>query len=84
MVKDVVARESDVEPGVPLLKIVMKAGCRVMPLEPLDQIRDRALAELACLPEHLRGLERSQDFQVTISQSLIELAAEADRMAEAV
>jgi nicotinate phosphoribosyltransferase len=84
MRRDVVARENDVEPGVPLLELVMKAGCRVKPSEPLEQIRNRTLTQLACLPEHLRGLERSQDFQVTISQSLIDLAAKADRAAEAV
>jgi hypothetical protein len=33
----------------------------------------------ACLPDHLRVLERSQDCPVTISQSLIEQAAKADR-----
>jgi nicotinate phosphoribosyltransferase len=84
MVKDIVAQESDVEAGEPLLELVIQAGCRVKPAEPLDQIRDRTLAQLACLPEHLRTLERSHDYQVTISQSSIDLAAKADRAAEAV
>jgi nicotinate phosphoribosyltransferase len=83
MAKDVVARESDVEAGEPLLELVMKAGRRVKPAQPLGEIRNRTLAQLACLPDCLRTLERSQDYPVTISQSLIDLAAQADRATEA-
>jgi nicotinate phosphoribosyltransferase len=84
MRKDIVALERDIEGGEPLLERVMKAGSRVNPAETLGQIRDRTLAQLSRLPEPLRTLERSQDYQVTISQSLWELAARADRAAEAV
>jgi nicotinate phosphoribosyltransferase len=84
MAKDIVALECDIQAGEPLLERVMKAGSRVKPAETLGQIRDRTLAQLSRLPEPLRTLERSQDYQVTISQSLWELAARADRAAEAV
>lgn len=76
MAGDVVALESDPQPGVPLLVPVMRGGRR-LPLPDLAADRAHAAAQLARLPEPLRRLE-SFDYPVEVSAALRALAAEAD------
>ena len=47
----------------------------------IAQIRARAAAELARLPEKLRRLESGHDYPVTIAHALTALAAQADAKA---
>jgi nicotinate phosphoribosyltransferase len=75
---DMLALESDKQSGDPLIQHVMRAGKRVAPAPTLAQIRERAAAELAGLPEPLKRLEAGFDYPVTISDALKALAAEAD------
>jgi nicotinate phosphoribosyltransferase len=77
---DVITLETDVCPGEPLLEPVMRAGCRVAPPPPLDQVRARTIAGMGKLPPSLRGLERAEPLPVAISSRLKALAAEADRI----
>ena len=60
----------------------MRGGKRLAPAATLAQIRERAAAELARLPEPLRRLETGHDYPVTIAQALKDLAAEADRITD--
>lgn len=77
---DVITVETDACPGEPLLQPVMKAGRRVAPPPPLEQIRGRTIAGMGKLPPRLRGLERAEPYPVAISSRLKALAAEADRI----
>lgn len=43
-------------PGAPLLLPVIRAGALVAPLPPLGEVRDRAAAQVAALPERVRAL----------------------------
>jgi nicotinate phosphoribosyltransferase len=70
-VGDVIARAAEKLPGTPLLQPVMIAGERVMPAEPLAEIRERCRAELAKMPEDIRRRGRtSRSYSVTISPAL--------------
>ena len=83
---DIVTIEGDVQPGTALLAPVMRGGQRVSAAEPIAVLRARAAAGLQSLPQALRALERSQadaPFQPMIAQPLRDLAAEADRIANA-
>lgn len=77
---DVITLESDACPGEPLLEPVMRAGRRVAPPPPLDQVRSRTIAGMGKLPPSLRGLERAEPLPVAISSQIKALAAEADRI----
>lgn len=68
------------EPGRPLLAPVMRAGRRVAPLPGLDVIRTCATAELATLPDPLRGLAGCAPLTVEIAPILDRLALEVDRL----
>jgi nicotinate phosphoribosyltransferase len=46
----------------------------------LPQIRERAARDLARLPEPLRQLQQGIDYPVQVSDALVKLAAEADRL----
>ena len=66
----------------PLLQPVMRAGRRIAPPEPLDALREHAAAQLATLPDPLRGLDgvaQEQAYPVEISPALQQLAASLDR-----
>ena len=65
--------------GETLIVPVMRGGKRLAPAPTLAQIRERAAADLARLPEPLRRLEPGFDYPVTISEALKALAAQADR-----
>ncbi|MEN9905516.1 MAG: hypothetical protein RLZZ555_2081, partial [Pseudomonadota bacterium] len=65
-----------------LLQPVMRAGRRIAPPEALDALRGHAAAQLATLPDALRGLEgiaAEQAYPVEISPALQQLAASLDR-----
>ncbi len=79
MQSDIITIEGDVLPGEPLIQAVMKDGQRSQPAEPLAKARERAARQLAQLPEHLRALDTTPPFPVTISAALEALAREADR-----
>jgi nicotinate phosphoribosyltransferase len=75
---DILSVETDRQQGETLITQVMRGGKRLGPAPTLQQIRERAAAELATLPEPLKRLE-AFDYPVTISDALHALAAEADR-----
>jgi nicotinate phosphoribosyltransferase len=76
---DTVTAETDPQPGVPLLEQVMAGGKRLRPLPTLAAARDRARAELACLPVALARLDAAPaPYPVEIAASLHALAAEVD------
>lgn len=75
------------EPAPPgaqaLLQPVMRAGRRIAPPEPLDALRAHAAAQLAALPEPLRGIGAAmpeQAYPVAISRKRYALAASLDRL----
>ncbi len=82
MCGDILSIETDTQPGETVIRQVMRAGKRLAPAETLAQIRERATAELARLPEPLRRLETGHDYPVKISDALRTLAAEADRITD--
>ncbi len=66
-----------------LLQPVMRAGRRIAPPEPLDQLREHAAAQLAALPGSLRGIDAVMPdpaYPVAISEPLQQLAASLDRL----
>ncbi|HMM54391.1 MAG TPA: nicotinate phosphoribosyltransferase [Candidatus Desulfobacillus sp.] len=69
-------REEGGPPG--LLAEVMRGGRRLAPSPGLAEVRRHALAELARLPECLRGLEPAPAYPVTVDPSLQALAREVD------
>lgn len=79
MAGDMVALESAPREGESLIVPVMKSGERVRTAPTLDEIRSRAAAELARLPEPLRGLKPARPYPVEISPELERLAEEATR-----
>jgi nicotinate phosphoribosyltransferase len=56
----------------------MRSGKRVAPAPTLTQIRERAAADLARLPEPLRQLQPGADYPVKVTDALKSLAQEAD------
>ncbi len=79
MADDVVTVEGYVQPGEPLLVPAMRSGRRLAPRS-LDQAREHAAANLACLPEPLRRLDETYNYPVGISEALYRLAEQADRV----
>jgi nicotinate phosphoribosyltransferase len=76
---DVVTLQADVQPGEALLAPVMRGGKR-LPEPTLPASRQRALEQLAQLPEPLRALEPAAErYRVEISPALRALADEVDR-----
>jgi nicotinate phosphoribosyltransferase len=59
--------------GKPLLVPVMKNGRRIAPPESIEQLRERCVAELECLPERYRRIDRKADYPVRHSQQLEKL-----------
>ena len=57
MAGDILSIENDEQSGEPLIQPVMRDGRRVAPSPTLAEIRARAAADLARLPEPLRRLE---------------------------
>jgi nicotinate phosphoribosyltransferase len=78
---DVLTVEGDAaQRGEPLLKPVMRGGRRLTPAPSIDEIRARARAELARLPESLRGLDPGSAYPVEVAPALRALTEEADRL----
>jgi len=75
---DVLTVESDASPGEPLLRQVMESGRRIEPSPTLTAVRERALAQVAQLPESLRVLERATPYPVEVAPALLALAREVD------
>jgi nicotinate phosphoribosyltransferase len=80
---DVLSIENDTQPGEPLIVPVMRAGQRIAPSPTLTQIRERAVRDLARLPDKLARLEPGFDYPVQVADALTALAAEADRTTSA-
>lgn len=76
---DIVTTLNDHQPGEPLLQPVMTGGCRLAPAPKLTELRQRAAAQLALLPDSLRSLEDGQAYDVQISQPLQNLARAVDQ-----
>jgi len=76
---DVLSVETDRHEGECLIVPVMRGGRRLAPTESLAEIRARAAGQLARLPSVLARLEPAHDYPVTIADSLVALAREADR-----
>lgn len=76
---DVLSLEGDAHAGEPLLAPAMRAGRRIEPSPPLDEIRTRAREELEALPEPLRRLEPGAAYPVTVAEPLRRLAEEVER-----
>jgi len=75
---DILSLASDTQPGEALVVPVMRAGKRIAPAPTLAQIRTRAAADLARLPEPLKRLQPGAEYPVKISDALTALAAQAD------
>ena len=64
--------------GEGLVREVMRGGNRLVPSPPLQEVRRHALAELARLPDALRGLAAAPAYPVTVAEPLRALAREVD------
>ncbi len=70
---DVLAIHSEILPGNPLIKPVMRGGKRLSPPEELSLIRDRCQEEIKRLPPHLLSLSKSKEpYPVRLSKVLEE------------
>ena len=78
MLGDILTVEGDKQPGEPLIVPVMRGGKRIAPSPSLTQIRERAAADLARLPEPLRKLEPAI-YPVAVSDALEDLAEKTDK-----
>jgi nicotinate phosphoribosyltransferase len=67
---DILSLENDTQPGEPLIVQVMRAGKRVAPSPSLAQIRERAAANLAKLPEPLAQLKPGVEYPVIVADAL--------------
>ncbi len=75
---DILTLADDPQEGEALIQPVMQAGRRLAPPAPLAELRQRAAAELASLPEHLRQLKEGPAVPVRVSQALRDLAKAVD------
>jgi len=74
---DLLARVQEAYPeAAPLLEPVMRAGRRLAPAPPVKQIRERTLANLACLPEAYLALRGAPIYPVEKSAALDQLLEE--------
>ena len=76
---DVLSIETDRHDGETLIVPVMRGGKRIGAAESLADMRARAARELARLPAPLGRLEPGHDYPVTVADTLVALAREADR-----
>jgi nicotinate phosphoribosyltransferase len=79
MLDDVLTVEGDVQEGEPLIVPVMRAGKRLGPPRPLNEIREYARVQLAALPEALRELKGDEAYPVRVSPAIRALADAVDR-----
>ncbi|HJW24060.1 MAG TPA: nicotinate phosphoribosyltransferase [Rhodocyclaceae bacterium] len=78
MLGDILTLIDDSEPGEPLLLPAMIDGERIGPPPGLAEVRDFAMAQLGKLPAPLRRLGAVPPYPVDVSQSLHDLARQAD------
>jgi nicotinate phosphoribosyltransferase len=71
---DHVTRHDEVSAGEPLLRRVVQRGRPAVPLPTIAAIREHARAQLAALPDRLRGLDAGPDYPVTYSDALEDAA----------
>jgi len=76
---DTVTTVQDHGAGDPLLHPVMTEGHRLVPVQKLTELRQRAATQLALLPDSLRNLECDHPYDVRISQPLQDLARAVDQ-----
>ncbi len=79
MMADVLTVEGDPQAGEALLRLCVVAGGRIEPSPSLESVRQKAAAQLACLPEPLRQLKIHPPYPVIIAPALQQLADEVDR-----
>jgi nicotinate phosphoribosyltransferase len=75
---DILTIDGDAQAGEALVVPVMRGGKRLAPAPTLAQIRERAAADLARLPEALKRLQPGAEYPVKIADALTALAAQAD------
>ncbi|MEN6490041.1 MAG: nicotinate phosphoribosyltransferase [Smithella sp.] len=80
MVRDIVAKEGDVQEGTPLIKKVMDQGRRISPQPDLAEIAAYTKSQLQSLPEHLRELAVAPSYPVEIAPSLLRLRETAEQL----
>jgi nicotinate phosphoribosyltransferase len=78
---DTVTTLNDHQPGEALLHPVMIGGRRLFSVPKLTELRERAAAQVALLPETLRNLTCDHPYDVRISQPLRDLARAVDHYA---
>lgn len=79
MCRDCLTLRTDDQEGEAIIQAVMRGGKRVRPPPPLHESRAHALAELARLPESLRGLDPAPPYPVEVSTLLKALTAAVDQ-----
>lgn len=75
---DVLTTVDDSQEGEALIQPVMEAGKRLGSPVPLTQSRERASAQLACLPDNIRQLREGATVEVKVSKALQDLAQSVD------
>lgn len=80
---DVVTMTDDTQEGTPLIRPVMESGKLFEASDSLHHIRERAMAELATLPDKMRRLSPGATISVRISAALRNLARVVDARDEA-
>ncbi len=80
---DVVTTAADTQEGTPLIRPVMESGKLLEASDSLHHIRERAMAELATLPDKMRRLSPKATISVRISAALRNLARVVDARDEA-
>jgi nicotinate phosphoribosyltransferase len=78
MAGDILTIEGDKQPGESLIVQVMRGGKRIGAAPTLDQIRDRAVHDLARLPLAMVQLQPGASYSVEVADALQTLAAQAD------
>lgn len=78
MLGDTVAEIHELVDGTPLLETVMRDGRRTRPSPSLDEVRQRAAANLAALPPGLKDPLEKGGYDVAISAKLESMAAALD------
>lgn len=79
--RDVIGRWTESLPAVPLLRAVMRNGVRLPAAqETLNESRQRAEREVACLPLRLRALEPANPpYPVEVSKALLDYRQEVEK-----
>lgn len=75
---DILSLDRERGGGEPLIRPFMKAGRSLCAAEPLDKLRQRALAETGRLPPALQSIEPAPEYPVTVSAGVRVLARALD------